>query len=158
MKVSQQGNVSLDRVTYEGGTNSLLRAGASTHGVVAGLFLNFITVADATSVPYLIEETGSKPTSIRAVSIQNSSVLSSIPVSNVSIEGLNYQADDSFDYATGYTLGATQQNYATLVKSVLDAEWEGSRTANPWQPVPFATLPVRPDAQLNGKCSRAEPL
>ncbi len=145
VKVNQQGNLSLDRVTYEAGANSFIRAD-STNGLVAGLFLNFITIADSTSVPYLIEETGSAPTSIRAVSIQNSAVLSTIPVSNVSIMGLNYQVDDSYDYASGYALGATQQAYTTLRRGVLDGEWDGSRTANQLQTVPFATLPVQQDA------------
>ncbi len=145
VKVNQQGPLSLDRVTYEGGVNSFLRAD-STNGVVAGLFLNFLTIADPSSVPYIIEETGSKPTAIRAVSIQNSAVLSTIPLANVSIAGLNYQVDDSYDYATGYTLGATQHSYATLRRGVLDGEWDGSRTANQFQTVPFATLPVQQDA------------
>jgi hypothetical protein len=145
VKVNSQGGMSLDRVTYEGGLNSFLRAD-STNGLVTGLFLNFITIADSTKVPYIIEEISSRPSSIRAVSIQNSSILSTIPVSNVSITGLNYQVDDSYDYATGYTLGATQQAYASIRRGVFDGEWDGSRTANQLQPVPFATLPVQQDA------------
>jgi hypothetical protein len=145
VKVNQQGPLSLDRVTYEGGVSSFIRAD-SGNGLVAGLFLNFITIADSSSVPYIIEETGLAPTSIRAVSIQNSAVLSTFPVSNVSIMGLNYQVDDSYDYATGYSLGATQSSFTTLRRGVLDGEWDGSRTANQLQTVPFATLPVQQDA------------
>ena len=145
VKVNSQGALSLDRVTYESALNSFIRVD-STNGLVGGLFLNFITIADSRAIPFIIEEISATPTSIRAVSIQNSSTISSTPFSNVSIMGLNYQVDDSYEYSTGYTLGASQHEFATLRRGVLDAEWDGSRTANQFQTVPFATLPVQQDA------------
>jgi hypothetical protein len=142
--VSQQANLSLDRVSYESGLNSFLRID-STNGVAASLFLNAITVADAVTVPYMVEELAAAPRGIRALSVRNTSI-ESLPFSNVSITGLDYQADDTVDYSSGSSLGHYQSRYAMARRGVFDGEWDGGHTANALQTVFGPTLLVQQDA------------
>ncbi|GAC1678308.1 MAG: hypothetical protein NVS9B2_29470 [Steroidobacteraceae bacterium] len=143
--VSQQGNVLIENTVYEGGRNSFVRVDSS-NGTAGGITLRNIQAADAITVPYIVEEFGRAPKGIRAVDIHDSTGIASVPISNVSIKALNLGSSDTFQYSSGWTMGAVQRNYVSSRNGVVDAEWAGAGTSMSPSLVPAATLPVPQDA------------
>jgi hypothetical protein len=135
------GNFSIEKVVYESGLDSFLRID-TTYAPASGIDLETVEIADAVSVPYVIE--GNPGAVIRDVSIRNSPGLQG-PYANVPIYGLRLEGGRMYDYTGGWQIGGSQKSYSANMFGVIDAEWAGQGANMSPSLVPFGTLNVAQD-------------